>query len=98
MELELLLMNVLIMTGFVFFGHFEEKTARWRRVLKWVVYMTVALLLIPSVGRPWSFLVIVFPALLGVSVHLWWCRKHSIHPLTAEPRDKYYALRGWRQA
>ena len=25
----------------------------------------------------------------------WWGRKHSIHPVNATPRRKYYQLRGW---
>ncbi len=35
---------------------------------------------------------------LGLMFHFWWCRKHGIDPLTAEPRDKYYELRGWDKA
>ena len=34
--------------------------------------------------------------LLVGAIHVWWLPKHGIHPLTAEPKDKYYALRGWK--
>ncbi len=32
---------------------------------------------------------------VGLAFHLWWCRKHGIDPLTAEPKERYYELRGW---
>ncbi|HXE89636.1 MAG TPA: hypothetical protein VNK82_01595 [Terriglobales bacterium] len=47
-------------------------------------------------GPPWSWLWLVAMAAIGLSVHFWWTRKHGIHPLTAEPKEKYYALRGWK--
>ena len=31
----------------------------------------------------------------GSIVHTVWCKKHSIHPIYATPRRKYYELRGW---
>jgi len=31
---------------------------------------------------------------LGLAFHLWWCKKHGINPLTAEPKECYYELRG----
>jgi len=94
MEIELLLIMVVMLQGFLFFGHFEEKTPKRRRLLKWAIYIGVALLIGATAGRPWTFVWIAFLPLLGFTVHLLWCRKHGIHPLTAEPRDKFYALRG----
>ena len=96
MEIELLLIMAVMLQGFIFFGHFEEKTARWRKLLKWAIYVGVAYLIGSTAGRPWTFAWVAFLPLLGFTVHILWCRKHGIHPLTAEPRDKYYALRGWK--
>jgi hypothetical protein len=47
-------MASLFAIGNILFGHFEERTPKWR---------------LP---------------------------KHGIHPWTAEPKDRYYALRGWK--
>lgn len=34
---------------------------------------------------------------LGVLViHAWWLPKHGINGWTGEPKDRYYALRGWK--
>jgi len=34
---------------------------------------------------------------VGAVFHLRWCRRHGINPITAEPRDECYRLRGWTQ-
>ena len=44
-------MATMFALGNILFGHFEERTPKWR---------------------------------------------HGIHGLTGEPKDKYYALRGWK--
>jgi hypothetical protein len=95
MSLEWFLSAVVSVTGSTLFGHFEEKTPRWRRLSKWAAYFGATALLRRKQGRPWTFMwVLGWPA-LGLSFHLWWCHRHSIDPLTAEPRDRYYELRGW---
>lgn len=35
-------------------------------------------------------------AALGLTAHVVSPRHHGMDPWTAEPRDKYYALRGWK--
>jgi hypothetical protein len=32
---------------------------------------------------------------VGLAFRLWWCRKNGIDPLTAEPKERHYKLRGW---
>ena len=81
--------------GNIFFGHFEERTPKWRRILKFFLMTGVVALISATAGRAWS--VALVGTLLGVVavIHGWWLPKHGIHGLTAEPREKYYALRGW---
>jgi hypothetical protein len=93
---ELLIYIAIVVPGMMIFGHFEERTPLWRRFLKHGLILAITYALYVSVGRPWSWLWLVFMGVLGITVHLWWTRKHNIHPLTAEPREKYYALRGWK--
>ena len=94
--IDVAVMTTLFAIGNILFGHFEERTPKWRRILKLFV-MTGAIALISSTaGRAWSVgLVLTLLAVVAV-IHAWWLPKHGIHPLTAEPRDKYYALRGWK--
>ena len=32
----------------------------------------------------------------ALTVHAWWLPRHGINGWTAEPKEKYYALRGWK--
>ena len=58
-----------------------------------ILMLTAAVSLV--FGHPWSLILIVGAFALSITVHVWWTLSYGIHPLTAEPRDKYYALRGW---
>jgi hypothetical protein len=47
-------------------------------------------------GRVWSF---GFLGLMGVAVlivHGWWLPRRGINGWTGEPKEKYYAMRGWK--
>jgi hypothetical protein len=94
----MVLSAVLIAIGATLFGHFEVKTPPARRLAKWAMYLGGTALLSRKAGRPWSFLWIIGLPSSGLAFHFRWRRKNGIHPLTAEPRDRYYQLRGWSQA
>jgi hypothetical protein len=94
-DLEWFVSALLAATGLSVFGHFGEKTPLWRRLSKWAFYFGVTALLARGPGRPWTFVWIAGLPGVGLMVRLWWCRKHGIDPLTAEPKDRYYELRVW---
>jgi hypothetical protein len=31
-----------------------------------------------------------------VIVHAWWLPRHGVNGWTGEPKERYYALRGWK--
>lgn len=93
-ELELYVLLAAAILGETLFAVFEIETARWRKLVKWLIVTGGTLALYYAVGH----LALVFPlglAALGTVAHFWWCRKHGIHPLRATPRRRYYELRGW---
>lgn len=45
MYVELFLAIAILLVGYAFFGHFEEKTALCRKLLKWTIYCGFAVLL-----------------------------------------------------
>ena len=94
-ELELAVLLALVILGSAVFGVFEIGSPRWRRVLKWLVLCggTVGLY---SVFGHWALVFVLAAAVGSIGYHLWWCRRHGIHWLSAAPRRKYYELRGWR--
>ena len=82
--------------GNILFGHFEEHTPKWRRVLKLFIVTGLVALISSTVGRAWSAALVAAMISAAMVIHLWWLPKHGIHPFTGEPKEKYYALRGWK--
>ncbi len=95
MLLEIIVTVIVFVVGHFSFRNFQGQTPRARTVRKWVVYIMLVVILTLTVGRPLS-LVWAFAPVIGSLFHFGWCFYHGIHPLTAEPRAKYYALRGWK--
>lgn len=46
-------------------------------------------------GTFWGLFPIGLMLVAFAVVHLWWLPRQGINGLTAEPRDKYFELRGW---
>lgn len=96
MELEWMVAAVVVAVLSPLFGHFEAKAPMWTRMARWMVYLAILLTLGLVAGRPWTWLWVAGLPVIGAAFHFAWCLKHQINPLTAEPRDRYYQLRGWQ--
>lgn len=83
--------------GTIFFGHFEERAPKYRKVLKLIFFNLVVVFLSYFLGRVWSFGFLGICLLAVVYVHAIWLPRKGINGLTGEPRDKYYELRGWKK-
>jgi hypothetical protein len=94
--IDVAVVSMMFAVGSIVFGHFEERTPKWRRVLKLVVITGLVALVSSTAGRAWSAGMIGALLVVVVIVHGWWLPKHGINPWTGEPKDKYYALRGWK--
>lgn len=92
---EVAVVFALTAVGTIFFGHFEERTPRWRRTLKPFVIAGLGVLISATAGRAWFFALLGVMAVAVVIIHAWWLPRKGINGWTAEPREKYYALRGW---
>lgn len=91
-----LFLAVLVHTiGIIIFGHFEEKTPLNRRLFKVVIMIVGTAIGYQFIGGIGAIVFSFGLIGLGLTVHVMWCRKHNIHPLTAEPKARYYKLRGW---
>jgi hypothetical protein len=82
--------------GYIFFGHFEMFTPKWKKVLKIVVFTVLACTISALFGRVWVFVMLGVLSSFVIVIHAWWLPKNGINGLTAEPKEKYYALRGWQ--
>ncbi len=96
MCLEVAVASGALVLGLILFGHFEERTPKWRRILKALLFVGITAVLSTTAGHLWAFAWILGGGALGLSVHFGWCRKHGINSWTAEPKTKYYQLRGWK--
>ncbi len=92
---EVAIMATIFSVGQIFFGHFEEGVPKWRKFAKFLSLTSLAVLLSAQAGRVWFYAFLGCGAVFVVVVHAWWLPRHGIHPLTGEPRDRYYRLRGW---
>jgi hypothetical protein len=95
--LEVSVMTSIFAFGLIFFGHFEEGAPKWRRALKIPLLTGLACAISAFLGRFWFFAFLALLAGFVLYVHAWVLpRKHGINGWTGEPRNKYYALRGWK--
>lgn len=95
MWIELTLLYGIFSFGSIVFGRFEERTPRIRRLAKLLAFTALTAAIYLVFGRPWSLLWFVLPLAFAVYIHAIWLPRHGINGLTAEPRERYYALRGW---
>src|SRR5262245_14078422 len=91
------LMTGLFAIGNIYFGHFEEHTAKWCRVLKLVLFTALTAWIASGIGPVWGAAFVIASGMIGVTGHIVITRHYGIDPWTAEPRDKYYAFRGWKR-
>jgi len=81
--------------GNILFGHFEEKTPKWKRITKVIVVIGFVAALSSAFGPAWGLLPVALMLVAATVVHLWWLPRHGINGLTGEPKEKYYQFRGW---
>ncbi len=82
--------------GNILMGHFEAGVPKWKRVTKILLIAALSVAISATAGRVWFFALLGAVTVAVVIIHCWWLPKHGIDGWTAEPREKYYALRGWK--
>jgi hypothetical protein len=83
--------------GSIYFGHFELHTPRWRRVLKLIFFIALAVTITATAGRMWTFVLIGVMVVAVVVIHGFVLPSKGINGITGEPREKYYRFRGWEK-
>jgi hypothetical protein len=83
--------------GNILFGHFEERTPKWKRITKVGLVLGAVAAISAAFGPLWGLAPVALMLVVAAAVHLWWLPKHGINGLTGEPRDKYYELKGWNR-
>jgi len=94
---DIALVAVIHTIGGIFFGHFEVHTPKWRKVAKVIAVLAVTAAISTKFGHTGVYITLGAMILGVVYIHGIWLPKHGINGWTGEPKDKYYALRGWTQ-
>ncbi|HVY94661.1 MAG TPA: hypothetical protein VHA14_17990, partial [Bryobacteraceae bacterium] len=67
------------------------------RALKTALALTVTAVVSYYFGRKGVVAMLAVMTIPLVYVHGYWLPKNGVNGWTAEPREKYYALRGWTE-
>ncbi len=95
MVLELAVLAAVLVVGNVTFRHFEPQTPWWRRTRKAFVVLAITAVISHYFGRTGVLIAFSIAALPVIYTHAIWLPRHGVNGWTGEPREKYYALRGW---
>ena len=96
MWFEIAIITSIFAVGNILFGHFEERTPKWRRVAKLLLVVGLTILITRTLGRIWVYVLLALMFLAFLLIHGWWLPKNGINGWTAEPKEKYYTFRGWK--
>lgn len=97
MWFEIAIVALLLLVGQITFARFEEKTPRWRILLKHALGILLFVAVAYFFGRFWFYISLVAALIPVTIIHAWWLPKHGVNGWTGEPKEKYYELRGWKK-
>lgn len=92
---EIAVVTLFFLLGHIYFGHFEERSPKWRKLVKYIVTMAIMLSLSVFFSRTVAFVVLGIALLPVVYIHGVVLPKKGINGWTGEPKGKYYEFRGW---
>lgn len=92
---EVSLVSILILLGHIFLGHFEERSPRWRKLVKYVIALAIVITLSISFGRAVALITLFVSLIPVIYIHAVLLPRKGINGWTGEPKSKYYEFRGW---
>lgn len=92
---EIAIVTVFFLLGHIYFGHFEERSPKWRKLLKYILTLGIVLTLSIVFGRSVALLVLGLATLPVIYIHGFVLPKKGINGWTGEPKGRYYDFRGW---
>ena len=92
---EVAIVSVFILLGHIFLGHFEERSPKWRKLLKYLVTLIIIISLSSIFGRMVAFITLGVAFIPVIYIHVVLLPRKGINGWTGEPKSKYYEFRGW---
>lgn len=93
---EVAVVFLLTTVGGIVFSAFARYESKLRRIAKALIGGAVAVTISATAGREWFIVLLGVVAVAVVVIHGWWLPRHGVNGWTAEPRERYFALRGWK--
>lgn len=95
MFLDLGMVAAILVFGNIKLRHFDPRVPLRRRVIKVLATLGVTAVISYYFGRIGVLIALGTAMLPVLYIHGIWLPRHGVNGWTAEPREKYYALRGW---
>jgi len=95
MIVDVVAVAVFLALGNLAFRHFDPRLPWWRRLLKSFSALAITAVISYYFGRRGVIIAFGAAMLPLLFVHAIWLPRHGVNGWTGEPREKYYALRGW---
>ena len=92
---EVSVVTIFYQLGTMYFGHFEERSPKWRKVAKYIVTLIIIITISVYAGRTVAMIVLGASIIPIVYIHGIVLPKKGINGWTGEPKSKYYDMRGW---
>jgi hypothetical protein len=93
---EIAVVSIIYAIGNIVFGHFEERTPKWRRIGKYILTVVLICLLSTYASRTVSMSSLGAFLVPFIYIHGYYLpKKKGINGWTGEPKGKYYEFRGW---
>lgn len=92
---EIAIVSIFFLLGNIFLGHFEERSPKWRKLLKYLITLLILLSISIFFGRTIAFTLLGLSIIPIYYVHGVLLPKKGINGWTGEPKSKYYEFRGW---
>jgi hypothetical protein len=92
---EISIVTFFFLVGNIFLGHFEERSPRLKKLIKYFITLTVIILASIYLGRTIALLMIGLTLLPIAYIHGIVLPRKGINGWTGEPKSKYYDFRGW---
>jgi len=94
---EIAIVSIVILLGHIFLGHFEERSLKWRKLLKYLVTVLVIILLSILFGRILALIILGLAFIPAIYIHAVLLPRKGINGWTGEPKSKFYEFRGWSE-
>ena len=92
---DLFIFSTVLLFGNILMGHFEERTSRYRRLIKTTIILIIFLSISITFGKLITFIILGISFIPVLYIHVIVLPKKGINGWTGEPKEKYYEFRGW---